>query len=474
VHFYIAEGKAKILPYGQTAWDSAFSGTKLLVGDALKTASIGKAVMVFFNGTIIRMGSDTAVTLTNLNKDTELEKIVLAMDNGSIWVNGHKSPGVKNASYEIRTTHMLVKAKGTVFEVENGATEVVRVMDGQVAVDVLINTAGKERVAQTIDIGVGQEVSLDEAALKAFEDNQSPSVLMAINDQFKAGQWYSWNIAEDRNPTSYSTQTTQAETVDGMTSESTASGTEESTQQSSETTMETVAGATQETQNPLEEEFSGVSGVPEILKPDSDGRTVDKGPVTISGTVPEGTQKVVVEQVIDGKTDSYTLGKFKAGDTTWSYNVSDKLGNFKEGDNTYSFYAVDSKGNKSSAAEITITYNKAKVEITDALADPVVLTFNGSSSSTVTADTVKVEGSIKGAEKVVVSDYTLSKFVPGSLTWSYTAKEAGGNLKPGLNEYEVYGIDADGNKSVVVKFTITYNKTVPVTSTTTTVPPPGF
>jgi len=37
VYFYVIGGKAKILPYGQAEWNNAYSGTKLLLGDALKT-----------------------------------------------------------------------------------------------------------------------------------------------------------------------------------------------------------------------------------------------------------------------------------------------------------------------------------------------------------------------------------------------------------------------------------------------------
>ena len=455
VYFYVAEGKAKVLPYGQATWDNAFSGTKLLLGDALKTPSVGKVTMAFFNGTFMRMGPDTAVTLTDIKKDSEREKIVLTMDNGMLWVNGSKSPGVKEALYEIRTSHMQVKAKGTVFEVESNTAEVVRVMDGEVTVDVLVKAEGKERVAESITVGVGQEITLDEATLKAYEDNQSPSVLMAINDQFKAGDWYQWNIKEDRNPTSYDSTTGEAPTPSTL--ETSEQGTGEEIRQNPET-MQTSESATQEPANTLEEEFSGSLESPVILKPGSEERTVDKGPVSISGSIAAGTEKVVVEQVLDGKTEKYTLSRFKPGDTSFTYNVSDILGNLKEGENTYSFYAVDAKGNKSDASEITIVYNKQKVEITDSLEAPVVLKFNGSESSTVTADKVLVEGQVKGAEKVVVNGYPLSKFEPGSTTWAYIASEVLGNLSSGLNEFEVYAIDTEGNKSAAVKFTITYDK----------------
>ncbi len=180
--------------------------------------------------------------------------------------------------------------------------------------------------------------------------------------------------------------------------------------------------------------------------------------MAVSGTVGKKTAKVVVEQVIDGRKDVYTLGKYQAGAAEWSYNVSEALGNLKSGENNYSFYAVDAEGNKSESTLLTLTYNKPAVTITDALTAPEVETFNGGPSSTVSVDTVKVEGYVKGAEKVVINDYALSKYEAGSTKWIYTAKESFGNLKPGLNEYEVYAVAPDGTKSAVTKFTITYNK----------------
>lgn len=461
-YFYVAEGKARLLPYGQSSWDNGYSGTKLLLGDSLKTLSLGRVVIAFFNGTLIRMDNDTAVTLTDLSKGTEKEKIVMTLDNGSLWVNGRRSPDVKEGSYQVRTSHMLVRAKGTVFEVESGAQEIVRVMDGSVSVDVYVKTDNKERVAATVDVGVGQQITLDEATLKAFEENQTPSVLMAISEDFKVSDWYGWNTSEDENPSNYRAYdaSTEAQTQTESSSTSEIQESQQGTQQTSET-----SGTMQVTQQTTSE-VEGELAAPVITAPDALSRNVDSGPVTISGTVSQGTDKVVVEQMIDGKLDSYTLGKFKAGDSSFTYNVSETLGNLKPGDNVYTFYAVNAAGERSDGTKITIT--KKKVEITDALTAPKVLTFNDSESSEVTTDVVTVEGEVAGAEKVVVNGYALSKFEAGAKTWTYVAKEALGNLKPGVNEYEVYAVDPEGKKSETVKFTITYTKAASTQQTTET------
>ncbi|HLG25411.1 MAG TPA: FecR domain-containing protein [Candidatus Gracilibacteria bacterium] len=462
VYFYVAQGKAKILPYGETDWDNAFSGTKLLLGDSLKTSSPGRVVIEFFNGTIVRMGPDSAITLTDLIKSSDQETMVFNLDNGSLWVAGEKSEGVREARYEVRTSHLLVKATGTVFEVESGSSETVRVFDGEVNVDVMIGEAGKERVAQTINVEVGQEITVDAAALSAFEQNQSPSVLKAVSDSFKSTEWFVWNTREDASPTDFASSASMEE---GMTQPFMMDGSQESGE-----TEEGLADTQESTESEDADSENDQFGSDEIAKPvitSPTEKVTTTGKATIAGTVSSGTAKVVVVSTIEGKEDSYTLSKFSSGDTSWSYNVAEALGNMKAGANLYEVYAYDSEGNKSDPASITITYEKDAAAVTGDLAAPKVLTFNGAASSTVTTDTVKVAGSVEGAAKVVVNGYTLSAFQAGSTSWSYTAKESLGNLVPGANEYEVYAVDPDGNKSEVVKFTITYTKAAGTSDTST-------
>lgn len=444
VYFYLADGKAKVLPYGETEWSNAFSGTRLLLGDALKTSSTGRAVVEFFNDTRIRLDYDTAMTLADVSKASDRETIAVNLDNGSVWVNGQKSAGVREAHYEVRTSDMLVRATGTIFEVERSEEQVVRVFDGDVKVDILIRTNGQERVADTIAVGVGQEITLDEATLRAFAENKTPSVLKAISDEFKAGAWYRWNTKEDSYPTdfSFSSPTDDTESV----------GDEELPAEETEATAEGESAPSDEEDVANNDVAGDSSAGPRITAPTD--TTTDLSSFVISGTVPSGTAEVIVNSSLG----DYKLSKFQKGDTSWSYNVSEVVGNLKRGENTYKVYAVDEDGNKSKPAEIVITYEKEAAEITDDLTDPKVLTYNGSDSSVVETGTVTVIGSVQGAEKVVVNGYTLSQFNPGDTQWKYVASESLGNLVPGENEFEVYGMDPDGNKSSVVKFTVTYNK----------------
>jgi len=462
VYFYIADGKAKMLQYGLTEWETAYSGTKLSVGDSVKTSPDSRGVLQFFNGTLVRLDADTELTVTDITKRSDVEKIGITLNHGNMWVNKVQSEGVDESDLAIRTTHLQISDVGTTFEVESNTNETVRVMKGAVNVQVLgTDASNKSTVLDTVQVGVGQEMTLDQAVLQAFQNHDTPSVLMALSDQFKLSDWFSWNSQEDQNPTDFSknfgmsnvggTQETVSLTVGG-------------TQQVGSTqNVDSTTGSTQQTTT------TGSLQTPVITQPNTASASTDQNKMTISGTVGPGTTKIVVHETIGGATDDYTLGKFKGGSTSFSYNVSEALGNFKAGTNDYSFYAVDANGNRSDAAEVSITYNKTPTTVTGTLTAPQVTSYNGatgSAASTVKTGVVNVQGSVAGAASVVVNGYKLSKFQPGDTTWTYYANEGGGNLNPGLNTYEAYAVDPSGNKSAVTTFTITYNK--PAGSTTTT------
>jgi len=65
-----------------------------------------------------------------------------------------------------------------------------------------------------------------------------------------------------------------------------------------------------------------------------------------------------------------------------------------------------------------------------------------------------LKGSVLNATKLVVNDYTLTKFVEGDSQWVYYA--GGDLLKKGENEYKVYSLDSNGGKSDVLTIKVFY------------------
>ncbi len=63
-----------------------------------------------------------------------------------------------------------------------------------------------------------------------------------------------------------------------------------------------------------------------------------------------------------------------------------------------------------------------------------------------------------GTKTIVVNDYTLQLFKPGSKTWSYLASTKLGNLQKGTNIFTIYATDADDNRSVARSIIIEYTE----------------
>jgi hypothetical protein len=68
----------------------------------------------------------------------------------------------------------------------------------------------------------------------------------------------------------------------------------------------------------------------------------------IRGTTPKNTHTI--------KINDYTLSKYNAGQTEWSYIASAALGTLNEGDNKYTVQALDDKGNEIGSKNFTISY----------------------------------------------------------------------------------------------------------------------
>lgn len=67
-----------------------------------------------------------------------------------------------------------------------------------------------------------------------------------------------------------------------------------------------------------------------------------------------------------------------------------------------------------------------------------------------TDELLELKGTVtKGAQKVIINDYTLSQFKEGDTSWTYRAKKEWGNLAEGENTYEIKAVFSD--ETVVTK-----------------------
>lgn len=79
------------------------------------------------------------------------------------------------------------------------------------------------------------------------------------------------------------------------------------------------------------------------------------------------------------------------------------------------------------------------------------------SNATITKSEQMISGTVsKDTAAVIVNDYRLTQYVPGSGKFQYFAKASFKNLKEGVNEYKIIAEDKAGNKSNVTTFVMNY------------------
>lgn len=441
----IIKGRAEMKVWGEERWVPAITASILREGDSLRVASDARVSLTLLNGSSLRVDSNTVFQFTNLKTKDGQDEMSILLENGDVWLRKPKSESLKIA-FVVETADFTATTYSTIFSVSKREDLRLRVISGAVTVNVKEVRDGKSNIIETIPVAVGQEFVVTPSILQALRERKVAETVFGHSDEFRASEWYSWNMREDASEISNTLTVAEAVKVD-------------------EETKTTI------TQVPKEKPAETIQPQqllpsPEIIEPDTAHRQTSAPQLIVRGTTSAQTQKIMVKTFVGGKEDAYALQKYTPGSTAWNYIVAESYGNWIPGRNRFSIIAVDAKGNRSEPTELILVYEKEKPVAN--LSAPKVLTYNGGQSSETAENSVKVEGSIgKGIVKVYVNDFPLTQYIPSSEKWTYYAKPEYGNLNEGVNTYVIYGIDADGKKTPVAKFTIT-KKLKP------TVTPPSF
>ncbi len=440
IYMYLAKGSAKILPWGAGEWERGYNGMKLLQGDSVKTQNGARLVVELFDDHYIRVDEDTEVDFHDIKKSGNAYEINLVLREGAIWVNNDDESEVP-VKFNIRTNHTVVQTISTVYEVEqNDDSEIIRVIKGSIVADIMVDENGSLNKVESVQIGVGQQALITDKDIKDYEDRKSPSVIEALDDDFRESGFYKWNMAEDNNSTDFSIKTNALD--------------------------DSYFDDEEDSEEDTEETESNLPA-PEITTPSKLDFETAEDTLTIRGTTSFETEKMMVDVTSDGNEETYELNLYVPGGTEWSFAVSAKGDTLNPGINTYEFYAVDEEELKSKKAELTVDFQGEDSELDEEeteeeldlppLTAPTVDLYNGAESNEDDTGDVRVEGSVEGAEKVIVSGYELKAFEAGNTTWTYYAKESLGNLDPGENTFTVEAVAPDGTTKST-QFTIIYNK----------------
>lgn len=366
-YLHMIEGSAQMKAWGTESFFNLNADSVIMQGDRIRSSAEAKFIVEFFDGTLMRIGGNADIGFDVIDDMGDVPNVDLHLYAGDVWFN---MMNITSGDSDVVVTmnNVVVKSNNaSVFELENQGDQIVRVIavsqnDGLI-VDIMDESGAK--VVESENIGVGQEINFKSDVLKAYWAHQSPTVLSALADDFKQSDWYLWNIKEDDSPTIF--EKTIGPGGMGLIKVS-PQAIEPSptlvTPDAGATILPdgTVVPATTDATKPLvttpvapvnpaesttvsKPEITAVAGG---VKPDANGvYKVTSRVTTLSGTI-KGADKVVV--------NGYTLTKFTAGSTSWSYFANADFDLMKPGDNTYEIYGVDANGKKGESLIVKVFY----------------------------------------------------------------------------------------------------------------------
>jgi len=170
-------GIVEIKQQGES-WKSAEDGMLLYESDSIKTGDDSSATIILFKSSIVRLDSNTEVTLKEIQEGEETS-VALTQDAGRTWSTIEKISGIDN--YEIQTPTATASVRGTSFDVnvdKDGIT-IVSVIKG------IVNVTNTEE-GTVFSIQLSQNYSIT-------VDNVGPGEPQT----FTADEWISDNLMKD-------------------------------------------------------------------------------------------------------------------------------------------------------------------------------------------------------------------------------------------------------------------------------------
>jgi hypothetical protein len=178
----IKHGDVRIKHEGKS-WTNAQNGMLLHQHDTVKTGDNTSASIVLFKSSIIRLDSNTEVTITKLLQQAEGTSVKIKQDIGKTWHNILNISGIEN--YDVQTPTTIASLRGTSFVIivyEDGKTY-KGVARGTINVTKIKNGEAIEKI----------EVKKDEAVSVSPDELEKPFELKP----FEKDEWVLENQKED-------------------------------------------------------------------------------------------------------------------------------------------------------------------------------------------------------------------------------------------------------------------------------------
>lgn len=139
------------------SWVSAQNGMLLYQSDSIKTGNNTTASVILFESSIIRLDSNTEITIEQIIQEADEINVKIEQDSGRTWNTVAKISGIDN--YEVHTPTTIASVRGTSFDVnisEDGNTT-IGVGNGTVNVSIVENGT----IIDTIETKENESVLID-------------------------------------------------------------------------------------------------------------------------------------------------------------------------------------------------------------------------------------------------------------------------------------------------------------------------
>lgn len=152
----IESGTVQVKHAGES-WSIAQNGTFLYQSDSVKTGNDSSASIVLFKSSIIRLASNTEVTLQKLLRQAGETNVTIKQDAGRTWNTVLKISGIDN--YEVQTPTTIASVRGTSFYVNVHADDETNVGVGYGTNNV--SSIKNGRIVDTIEVNENESVTVD-------------------------------------------------------------------------------------------------------------------------------------------------------------------------------------------------------------------------------------------------------------------------------------------------------------------------
>ncbi len=399
-------------------WTFLQDSIDLIAGDKIKTLGNGKASLSVLGGNTLFLKENTEISLVELNKQSDQKKAVIRLERGDLWVHVGEL-GAKDSLKIITTEQSTEVSNGiSAFSKNENDTQVLA-LKGDLKTTVFQNN----KKTSTLDIAGGSTIEINELNKDSLTEEDTAQFVKEVPPSFVKSKWNLENLAK------FFPSEAQA-----------------------------LEQQLQKKPKPIEPVENKNIASPTISSPQNNAIIpAETTSVVIEGIAPENAYQISV--------NGYTLTKYQPGDRKWSYLASTKFGTMVPGKNTYTVKATTRDGQESAPAQISINYTAPKkVEKTKApqkkeYPKPVITSPTGIQTNTpweTSSSIITLQGTVpKDTTKVLVNEFALRQYKPGSGKFFYIANAQYGNFVKGENLYVVKAIGPK-NQSSEIAVTIIY------------------